>query len=114
MKIGIPVVFLALAMANLLFGLIVEDEGPIIMALVLAGASALAYIMTLRARLAQTLVPGEVERRLNELEHRLSLTEGELDLATDQVERLRVEREFDRQLEAGRGIAPGRTTAPLE
>ena len=40
----------------------------------------------------------EDARTLAELEKRLSLTEGELESAASELETLRVEREFDRQL----------------
>jgi len=49
------------------------------------GASALAQRQT-------------VERRIADLEQRLSLTEGEVEAASIEIERLRAERDFDRQL----------------
>ncbi len=49
------------------------------------GASPLAERQTLEARIA-------------DLEQRLSLTEGEVEAASVEIERLRAERDFDRQL----------------
>jgi hypothetical protein len=112
MKIGIPAALLAAAALLFMFGVSVNEDEPIVMALVVAGASVLAYIMTLRAQLGEKRVPDEVERRLKELEQRLSLTEGELDLASAQIERLRAERDFDRELEASRGLASGALARP--
>ncbi|HUG00733.1 MAG TPA: hypothetical protein VML95_02595 [Longimicrobiales bacterium] len=49
------------------------------------GVSPVAYRQTLETRLA-------------DLEQRLSLTEGEVEAASIEIERLRAERDFDRQL----------------
>lgn len=42
--------------------------------------------------------PSDVQRRMAEIEQRLALTEGELASANTELEQLRAEREFDRQL----------------
>jgi hypothetical protein len=112
MKIGIPGALLGAAMLVFVMGMLFGEEEPFAIALVLAGASVLTYIVTLRAQMGEKRVPGEVERRLNELENRLSLTEGELDLASAQIERLRAERDFDRELEAARGVAARAIASP--
>jgi hypothetical protein len=114
MKIGIPGALLGAAIVMFIMGMLFGEEEPILLAAMTVGASVLTYLVTLRAELGEKKVPGEVERRLKELEHRLSLTEGELDLASAQIERLRAERDFDRQLEAGRGLAIGRATGPVD
>jgi hypothetical protein len=102
MKIGIPAALLAAAAALLMFGLAIEEEVPIVAALMAAGASLVSYVVVLRGRLGGVEAGSVTEKRLSELEARLSLTEGELDAANVQIQRLRMERDFDRELEAGR------------
>jgi len=49
-----------------------------------------------------SLAPGStLQTRLADMEQRLSLTEGELEAATVELDRLRKERDFDRQLREG-------------
>lgn len=61
----------------------------ILPALLLTGASALTRRAAQQRNLAKSLA---------EMEKRLSVTEGELEAANTDLERIRVEREFDRQL----------------
>lgn len=61
----------------------------IVPALVLAGAAALTRRAARQKYVATSLA---------EMEKRLSVTEGELEAASVELEQLRVEREFDREL----------------
>jgi hypothetical protein len=61
----------------------------ILPALLFAGGSALARHKSNQQRLAASLA---------EVEKRLSVTEGELEAASTELDQLKVEREFDRQL----------------
>jgi hypothetical protein len=92
-----------LAFAALVFagGVVSGEEELAALAVLVASLSLIAYVVTLRARVAEKEGSSEVERRLGELERRLGLTEGELDVANEQLQRLRAEREFDRALAAG-------------
>ena len=110
MKFGLHLWLLAIAALLFGGGLLGESEEIIVLSLLVGGASVVTYIATLRARLAGEESSSAVEVRLQELERRLGLTEGELDVANEQLQRLRAERDFDRALAAGPG-APGSTGA---
>ena len=114
MKIGIPGALLALAIVLFVFGMGIQEEEPIVAALVAAAAAVLSYVVVLRGRLAGAEATSIVEQRLGAIEARLSLTEGELDAANLQIQRLRVERDFDRELQSGRTGAGARTLAGSE
>ena len=85
----LPTRLLLGAAAILGLGAITGQPEFIVPALVLAGAS--AYVK--RAARQRDL-----QASLAEMEKRLNVTEGELDAASSELEHLRVEREFDRQL----------------
>jgi len=113
MKIVTPFGMAVVAVAVFAVALMSRSEELLAVALAAAGVSLLTYIADLRERVTRTDGSDAVERRFKALEDRLALTEGELDLANNQIERLRAERDFDRQLEAGRGLA-ARAIAPSE
>jgi hypothetical protein len=114
MKIGIPAALLAVAAVLFLFGAAIGEEEPIALALAAAAASVLSYVVVLRGRVASAESASVSELRLSAIEARLSLTEGELDAANLQIQRLRMERDFDRDLEAGRAGVGARTLARPE
>jgi hypothetical protein len=79
-------------------GILARSEEVIVAALLAAGVSPFTYIAALRARLTRLEARQGLEGQLAEMDRRLSLTEGELQSANTELERLRTEREFDRQL----------------
>ena len=85
-----PVRFLVLGAAGMLGAAAVTGQPEFILPAVLLASGA---AFTRRAANHRKLVES-----LAEMEQRLSLTEGELEHASGEMERLRVEREFDRQL----------------
>ena len=102
-KTDAPVWLAGIAALLFVFGLFVEEEEIIVTSLFVAGVSVFAYIAVLRSRIANREVSSSVEERLQTLERRLGITEGELDAANDQLRALRAERDFDRALAAGQG-----------
>jgi hypothetical protein len=77
--------------AVLMLGVAAASGQPefLVPAVLLAGASALTQRAAKHRNVAKSLA---------EMERRLSITEGELEAASGELEKLRVEREFDRQL----------------
>ena len=101
MKNDMPAWLLGIAAVLFAAGIMTGEEELAMVAVLVTIFSVVTYLVTLRAGSSAKEVPPEVERRLSELEHRLGLTEGELDVANEQLQRLRAEREFDRALAAG-------------
>ena len=104
MNITIPGALLSAAIFLFVTGVVAGAEELIVGAIVCAAASAGTYIVALRDRLGQAGHSSEIEMRFREIEARLGLTEAELDAASAQPQRLRAERDFDRELRAGREI----------
>ena len=76
----------------------VESEELIVVSIVAGAASLTAYIADLKARIRQTTGDQSAEKRLEAIEQRLALTEGELELTRLELGRLRDAQEFDLQL----------------
>ena len=102
-KTDAPIWLFGVAALLFTLGVGAEEEEIIVVSLLVAAVSVISYVAVLRSRLANREVSSSVEQRLEALERRLGITEGELDVANDQLRALRAEREFDRALAAGPG-----------
>ena len=102
-KTDAPVWLAGIAVLMFALGAMSEEEGLLVASLFAAGAAVVSYIAVLRSRLANREPASGLEARLEALERRLGITEGELDAANDQLRALRAERDFDRALASGRG-----------
>lgn len=96
MKLSIGL--LVISFLLILIGVADRQDDWFGLALVPATASVLAYVVALKSRLALAKTSGTLERRLAQIEERLRSNESELDAATREIELLRAERDFDRQL----------------
>ena len=94
LSIGLLVVSFLL----ILIGVADRQDDWFALALVPAAASVLTYVLALKSRLALAKTSGTLGRRLAQIEERLTSTELELDAATREIEILRAERDFDREL----------------
>jgi hypothetical protein len=114
MKNDMPAWLLAIAVLLFLGAFGTGEEEFALIGLVMTVCSMVAHFATLRAGHPDKEIAGEMELRLRELERRVGLTEGELDVANEQLQRLRAEREFDRALAAppAPAIEPGTLPGP--
>ena len=112
MKNDMPAWLLGVAVLLFVGAMLTGEDEMAMVGMFLAACSVVTYLVTLRSRVPDREVSGDMELRLSELERRLGLTEGELDVANEQLQRLRAEREFDRALAAGPG-AGGEPRTPL-
>ena len=114
MKNDMPAWLLTIAVLLFLGAFATGDEEYAIIGLIMTVCSMAAHFAALRAGHSDKEMTGEMELRLRELERRIGLTEGELDVANEQLQRVRAEREFDRALAAppGPASAPGTLPGP--
>lgn len=101
MKIPFHIIWLAIAVAVFFAGFAGRSEEVALSALIPAGISLATYIASLKKQIAMKGGSVATDRRFEEIENRLGLAEAELDQANLQIERLRMERDFDRQLQPG-------------
>ena len=94
----LPIGLLATAIVLFASGVAAQAEEAIVVALLAAGGSVITYAIDLRSRLLRLEGVHRPAVGSASVEQRLSLLERELETATIELERLRVEREFDRQL----------------
>jgi hypothetical protein len=112
MKNDMPAWLLGVAVLLFAGGMMTGEEELAMVGVLVTICSVVTYLITLRATREGKESSPEVERRLHDLEQRLGIADGELDVASDQLQRLRAEREFDRALAAGAPPADRPGTPP--